>query len=126
MHRRLTLVLRLLLGVTMVVVGLLKFIRPEFKVKDDPTLKAFIDSGWLWQLIGLTEVVGGAALASGIFLPLGLAVLAPVTAGILAFALKTGGDEVSVGILIAAIHLYLFWQNRDSFRFLLQRGPAAG
>jgi uncharacterized membrane protein YphA (DoxX/SURF4 family) len=116
--------LRLLLGLTMTVVGVLKFVRPEFKVAEDATLTAFIDSGWLWQLIGGAELIGGLALVVGRYVPLGLAVLAPVTTGILAFSLRTGGDELSVGVIVAAIHLYLVWQSREAFRPLLQAIPS--
>jgi hypothetical protein len=105
----------------MLVVGVLKLVRPQFKVADDPTLKAFIDSGWLWQLIGVAEIAGGLALVSGWYVPLGLAVLTPVVAGILAFALKLGGEESGVGVLLALAHLGLLWSHRDAYRSLLVR-----
>jgi uncharacterized membrane protein YphA (DoxX/SURF4 family) len=120
MHRRATLVLRILVGAIMLVTGTLKFVKPDFKTVEDATLQAFIDTGWLWQLIGAAEVVGGAMLFSKRFAPLGLAVLAPVVAGILAFALKVGGEETSVGLLLAVFHVYLAWQMSDSFRSLIQ------
>jgi putative oxidoreductase len=123
--RRLTTGLRLLLGATMAVVGALKFIRPEFKVADDPTLRAFIASGWLWPLIGGTELLAGVGLLSGFYVPLALLVLAPVTAGILAFSLTHGGEELWVGIIIAAIHISLAWQFLDCYRPLLQPRPGA-
>jgi putative oxidoreductase len=111
-------VVQVLFGVTMLVVGVLKFIKPDFKVAENVTLQAFIDSGWLWPLIGGAEAVGGAAVASGRYVPIGLAVLAPVVAGILAFAIKTGGEESSVGVILLVIHLWLSWKYRASFRSL--------
>lgn len=114
---------RVLLGSVMFVVGILKLARPGFKVADDVTLRAFIDSGWLWQLIGAAEVIGGAALLSGAFVPLGLAVLAPVVAGITAFAVKVGGEEASVGFIVLGVHLALCWAYRSSFAPLLARRP---
>jgi putative oxidoreductase len=124
MPRRVTTALRVLLGATMLVSGALKFIQPEIKGGSDPTLRAFIDSGWLWQLIGAAEALGGLALVVGLYVPLGLAVLAPVVVGIFAFSVKTGGDEMSVGVLVAAIHFSLIWRFRDSFRALAQRRSA--
>ena len=120
-YQRLTMILRRVLGATMAVVGLLKFVRPEFKVAADPTLTAFIDSGWLWQLIGAAELLSGLALVSGQFVPLGLVVLTPVGAGILAFSIRFGGEELSVGVLVAAIHAFLLWQYQASYRPLLER-----
>ncbi len=104
----------------MVVVGVLKFADPDFKVADDATLRAFVDSGWLWQLIGAAETLGGAALLSGLYAPLGLAVLAPVVAGITAFAIKVGGEETSVGFVVLGAFLYLVWHRRTSFEPLLR------
>jgi uncharacterized membrane protein YphA (DoxX/SURF4 family) len=126
MRRRqlLVTIVRTLVGVMMVVIGVMKFVKPSFKASDDGTLQSFIDTGWLWQLIGAAEAIGGLALVSGWFVPLGLAVLTPVVAGILAFALKYGGEETSVGILLAAVHLWLCWKYRDSFRSLFtKRNP---
>jgi uncharacterized membrane protein YphA (DoxX/SURF4 family) len=65
------------------------------------------------SVIGLAEIAGGLALLSGWFVPLGLAMLVPVTAGIVAFAIKTGGEEVTVGFVLAAAHLFLAWEHRD-------------
>ena len=98
MRRRMILVVgvQVLFGLTMAVFGLLKFIKPDIKVQDDVTLQSFIDTGWLWQLVGAAELVGGLAVASGLLVPLGLIVLTPVVLGIAAFAFKTGGDEASV------------------------------
>lgn len=113
-------IVQILFGATMLVVGVLKFIKPDFKVAENVTLQAFIDSGWLWPLIGGAEAVGGAAVASGRYVPIGLAVLAPVVAGIFAFAIKTGGDEASVGVILLVMHLWLSWKYRASFRSLIK------
>jgi putative oxidoreductase len=113
-------IVQILFGVTMLVVGVLKFIKPDFKVAENVTLQAFIDSGWLWPLIGGAEAIGGAAVASGRCVPIGLAVLAPVVAGIFAFAIKTGGDEASVGVILLVMHLWLSWKYRASFRLLVK------
>jgi putative oxidoreductase len=125
MKNKAAVALRTLIGIMMLVIGVLKFIKPDFKVADDATLQSFIDSGWLWPLIGGAEAVGGASLASGQYVPLGLSVLTPVVVGILAFALKTGGEEASVGVLLAVAHGFLVWHQRDSFRSLFVRTPTA-
>ena len=111
---------QILFGVTMLVVGVLKFIKPDFKAAENATLQSFIDSGWLWPMIGGAEAIGGAAVASGRYVPIGLAVLAPVVAGIFGFALKTGGEEASVGVILLAIHLWLSWKYRATFRSLIK------
>lgn len=121
-HRRskIATVVQIVVGMVMAVFGVLKFIKPELKVKDDATLRSFINSGRLWQLIGAAEAIGGLAMASCRFVPLGLTILAPVVAGIVAFSVKTGGEELSVGVLLAVAHLWLSWQWRSSFAALFQ------
>ncbi len=120
MSRPLPIIVRYAIGLMMVVVGALKFIKPDFKVAENVTLQAFIDSGWLWQLIGAAEILGGLGLLVKRFTALGIAILAPVVAGILAFAIKFGGEETSVGFLLAIALAYLAWCYRDSFRPLVQ------
>jgi putative oxidoreductase len=123
MTHRPTQILRILIGIMMVVVGILKFVKPNFKVAEDATLQSFIDSGWLWPMIGAAEVLGGLALLIPRFVPLGLALLAPVVGGIGAFALKIGGDEVSVAVALVAAHSYLSWRYRSSFTSLISAPP---
>jgi hypothetical protein len=118
MHRNLGTALRYLIGVTMVITGILKFVKPDFKVAENATLQAFIDSGWLWPLIGATETIGGLSLFAKRLVPLGITVLAPVIVGIFAFSLKTDGEEASVGILLLAALVYLAWQERARFTTL--------
>jgi putative oxidoreductase len=125
MKRTALILVRTVIGLTMLGTGVLKFVKPDFKVADDATLQSFIDSGWLWPLIGGVETIGGASLTSGQYVPLGLAVLTPVVVGILAFALKTGGEEASIGVLLAAAHGFLLWHNRSFYSRLFERTPAA-
>lgn len=109
-----------LLGATMTAVGVLKFVVPHFKVADDVVLQSFIDTGWLWQLIGAAEMIGGLAVASNRLVPLGLAILAPVVSGIAAFAFTTGGEEASIGIVVLALHLVIAWNWRAAFAPLVR------
>jgi uncharacterized membrane protein YphA (DoxX/SURF4 family) len=118
MRRHLSTALRFLIGALMVVIGILKFVKPSFKVAENVTIQAFIDSGWLWPLIGAAEAVGGALVLIKRFAPLGVAILAPVVVGIFAFSLKTGGEEGSVGIILLAALGYMAWQQRARFASL--------
>jgi putative oxidoreductase len=127
MRNRIRVVFQVLVGLLMAGAGVMKFIKPESKIADSETLKAFVDSGWLWSMIGAAETVGGLAVLSGRYVPIGLAILTPIVAGIAAFAIKFGGEEASVGILLAIVHLYLVWEWRASFMslFVVQRNPQA-
>jgi hypothetical protein len=123
MRKRIRVGLQVIFGLLMVGAGVVKFIRPEAKIADSATLKAFVDSGWLWPMIGAGEAVGGLAVLSNRYVPIGLAILTPIVAGIAAFAIKFGGEEASVGILLAAVHLYLLWEWRARFANLFVAQP---
>jgi putative oxidoreductase len=125
MRRYLPVVVRYLIGAMMVAAGVLKFVKPDFKVADNATLQGFIDSGWLWPLIGVAETVGGIGLLLKRFVPLGLVILAPVVVGIMAFSLKLGGEESSFSVLVLAGCIYLAWQYRARFASLWQTDPEA-
>jgi hypothetical protein len=116
--QKIVVAIRVLIGAMMVAVGVLKFVKPDFKVAENLTLQAFIDSGWLWPLIGAAETFGGAGLLVRRFVPIGLAILAPVVAGIFAFSVKVGGEEASVGVLLLAGFLFLAWEHRGRFASL--------
>jgi uncharacterized membrane protein YphA (DoxX/SURF4 family) len=89
---KVTIVLRVLLGLGFVVFGANKFL--DFMPAPEPPtgaagefLGGLAASGYMFKLIGATEVVGGLLVLSGGFTPLGLVVLAPVSVNIFLFHL---------------------------------------
>jgi uncharacterized membrane protein YphA (DoxX/SURF4 family) len=82
-------------------------------------LGALVATGYMLPLIGATEVVFGALLLAGRFVPLALTVLAPIVVNVALFhvVLVPGLPMV---VLLLACELYLAWVYRDAFRGLLR------
>jgi hypothetical protein len=87
-------------------------------------LGAFAGSGML-ALVKALELAAGVALLSNRFVPLALAVLAPILVGIAAFhvLLAPAGLALVVGLL--GLELFLAWAYRASFAPMLHARTAA-
>lgn len=115
-------VARSALGLAFTVFGLNGFLNflPQPPMSGPPAefIGALAASGYLFPLLKGTEVVAGLALLSNRFVPLALAVLAPVLVNIVAFhAFLAGG--VGLGVALTALELYLAYAYRDAFAPML-------
>jgi hypothetical protein len=82
-----------------------------------PLIDALKATGYVWELIGAVNMVGGAALLAGRFVPLALIVLAPISLNILLVHLANpGAGGIPIGLIIAGLHLALGWQYRLEYR----------
>ena len=77
-------------------------------------------SGYFFPLLKGIEVVAGAALLIGFFVPLTLVVLAPISIHILLFHTILAPAGAPMGIIILALNLYLAWVYRDSYKPLFK------
>jgi uncharacterized membrane protein YphA (DoxX/SURF4 family) len=115
---------RLLLGLLYTVFGLNFFLHfiplPPNPEAANNLLGAFFAAGYLFPFIKITEIVGGVALLSGLFAPLALVVLAPITLNIFAFHLFLAPDGLPVTVLILALHLFLGYANKDKYASILK------
>jgi uncharacterized membrane protein YphA (DoxX/SURF4 family) len=114
-------IVRYLLGAVFLVFGLngfLNFIKlPPFPPEAGEFLGAMMKTGYLWTLVKLTEVVCGALLLSGLFVPLALVLLAPVVVNIVLFHLYlTPPSDGVPEYVFFALHLFLLWSYRSSYK----------
>jgi uncharacterized membrane protein YphA (DoxX/SURF4 family) len=112
---------RYLLGAVFLVFGLngfLNFIKlPPFPPEAGEFLGALMKTGYLWALVKLTEVVCGALLLSGQFVPLALVLLAPVVINIVFFHLYlTPPSDGAPAYVFLALHLFLLWSYRSYYK----------
>jgi hypothetical protein len=84
---------------------------------------ALFKSGYFLPMLKTIEIAAGVALLSNRFVPLALAVLAPIVVNIFAFHFFLGGGIV-LPIGLIALELYLAWSYRDVFRPMLR--PVTG
>jgi hypothetical protein len=80
---------------------------------------ALLRTGYLFPLLKGTEVVGGALLVSGRFVPLALTMLAPIVVNILGFHLFLAPSGLGIPLLVLALEVFLAWSYGDAFRPLL-------
>jgi uncharacterized membrane protein YphA (DoxX/SURF4 family) len=81
---------------------------------------ALAATGYMFPLIKGTEVVAGALLLSGRYVPLALTLLAPVLVNILAFHAFLAPAGLALPLVLLATELYLAWSYRDSFAPMLR------
>lgn len=116
---------RLLLGLVFFVFGLngfLSFVPPPSEPMPEGAVKlgtAFMESGYLFQLIKGTEVIAGLLLLCNRFVPLALILLAPVVVNILAFHLWLLPSGTGLSLALLGLTAYLAWAYRQAFAPLL-------
>jgi len=81
---------------------------------------ALAATGYMFPLIKGTEVVTGLLLLGNRFVPLALALIAPVLVNILAFHTFLAPAGIALPLVLLATELYLAWTYREAFRPMLQ------
>ena len=115
-------VVRILLGLLFTITGLNGFL--HFMPMPPPAgavatvMTGFAAARYLFPLLFATQAIGGLILLSGRFVPLGLALLAPVILNIFLFHLALT-PPAPVAFFVLAAEIYLAWAYRDAFRPML-------
>ncbi len=114
---------RLFLGLVFTVFGLNFFLHFLPMPAAPPRALAFAGalfaSGYLFPLLKSIEVVAGLLLLSGLFVPLALAVLAPIIVNIVGFHLFLEPSGLPIPLAVLAAELYLAWTYRAAFAPML-------
>lgn len=88
-----------------------------------PAAMEFLGNGYLLALEKGVEIVAGALLIIGRFVPLALVVLASLVVNIFAFHVFVDSELLLLAIVIALLEIFLAWCYRDSFKGLLESEP---
>ena len=81
---------------------------------------ALYASGYLFPLLKTTELVASLLLLTGRFVPLALAVLAPIVVNIAAFHLFLAPSGVLLSLAMLAAEIFLAWSYRAAFAPMLR------
>lgn len=123
-QRHLPTAARLLLGLVFTVFGLNFFLHFLPTPPPPPRAGAFAGalfaSGYLFPLLKTTEVVAGLLLLGGRFVPLALAILAPIVINIVGFHLFLAPSGIALPLVVLALELYLAWTYRAAFAPMLR------
>jgi uncharacterized membrane protein YphA (DoxX/SURF4 family) len=115
---------RLFLGLTFVVFGLNFFLHFLPMPPAPPRAAAFggalFASGYLFPLLKTIEVVAGVLLLSNLFVPLTLAVLAPIVVNIVGFHLFLAPAGLGLPLAILAAEIFLAVSYRAAFAPMLR------
>lgn len=116
---------RALMGLVFLVFGLNGFLRfipqPKDAMPDNvmALLGGFMKSGYMMPLISGTQVLVGALLLLNCFVPLALALIAPVIVNIIAFHLFLMPSTIGPGIVVLILEIYLVWCYRRVYAPML-------
>ena len=117
-------VTRLFLGLVFTVFGLNFFLHflpmPPMPAQAGAFVAALLGSGYLFPVLKATQVVAGAMLLSGRFVPLALALLAPIILNIVGFHLFLAPAGIGLPLALLAAEAYLAWAYRASFAPMLR------
>ena len=115
----LTLIARLLLGLTFVVLGLNGFLNflsmgPMPSGLAGQFIGALALSHYFWVVAGL-QVAGGALLLVNRFVPLGLVLLGPVIVNIILYHVFLNPTGIGLAIVVTVLWLIVFYAHRQYF-----------
>jgi len=80
---------------------------------------ALMNTGYMFQMISGTQLIVGTLLLLNIFVPLALALIAPVIVNIIAFHIFLAPSGFAPGLVALILELYLAWAYRKAFRPML-------
>ncbi len=130
--RHLPAVARLLMGAAFLVFGLNGFLHfiPEPKTPMPEGAAAFagglMKSGYMFPLVAGTQVLVGGLLLLNRFVPLALALIAPILVNIVAFHIFLAPSGIGPGLVLLLLELYLAWAYRKAFGPMLAARVAPG
>ena len=122
--RNVTRIARYVLGGGFALFGLNGFLNflpaPPLPAAAANFVSALFVSGYFFPLLKGTEVTAGLLLLGNRFVPLALALLAPVLVNIIAFHAFLAPAGLPIPIVLLAGELYLAWSYRDAFAPMLR------
>jgi uncharacterized membrane protein YphA (DoxX/SURF4 family) len=123
-------IVRILLGLMFLVFGLNGFLNfmpaPKDLPQDIVTVSgALMKAGYMTVVSGV-EVLVALLLLTNRFVPLALALLAPIIVGILTFHIFLAPATIGPAIVVLVMELYLAWAYRGAFRPMLRAKTTPG
>ncbi|MDT0555637.1 DoxX family membrane protein [Patiriisocius hiemis] len=124
MNSTFTKILRLLLGLSLLIFGINKFIGfiPMFEmpVAAANFMESLESTGYVLYVVAILEIIIGILLLLNKWVPFALILLAPISANILLFHLFLDVSDILVAIIIASLNIILIYKYWKSYRPLFQ------
>ena len=128
--RYLPTIARILLGLIFFVFGLNGFLHflPQPTMPEGPRafFGALMKTGYMIPLIFATQTLVGVLLLLNRFVPLALALIAPVIVNIILFHVFLAPSGLAMALVVLVLELYLAWSYRGAFCRCLRRARSRG
>ena len=122
MNSKLTMVLRILLGLILVIFGANKFLNfmPAMEIPEPAgkLMMAMMASGYMLKLVGATEVFVGLLLLIKKWVPLALVILAPISINMILFHLFLAPAGIGPAAAVTIINGVLIYANWHKLKIL--------
>jgi len=122
MSKKVTMVLRLLLGLILLVFGLNKFLNflpmPPMEGGAGEFMGALNDTGYMFPLIAITEIVAGALLLLNKWTGLALIFAAIISVNIVLFHLVLDISGTGLAAVVAVLNVLVMYGNWGKFKTL--------
>lgn len=122
MNAKLSMILRILLGLILVVFGANKFLdfMPHMEMPEAAGnfMGAMMATGYMLKLVGATEVVVGLLLIAKKAVPFALIVLAPVALNMVFFHLFLAPAGIVPAAVVTLLTIVLIYDNWNSYKSL--------
>ena len=121
---------RILLGLMCLIFGLNGFLNFMPAPKEMPpeimtVVGGLMKGGYMYVVSG-TEVLVAVLLLTNRFVPLALALFAPIVVGIITFHVAIALKTIAPGIVVLVMELYLAWAYRGAFCPMLRARVSPG
>ncbi len=130
MKQKINLILSILFGGLLANTGLNKLLPKDLKYMPKPemldaakaTMRALVESGWIWEMVGISQIIGGILLMIPRFRALASIILLPVNIGIFLFhAIQDAPERMPMSIMILAINIWFVYDCRKKYKPLFNK-----
>ncbi|RLD82538.1 MAG: DoxX protein [Bacteroidetes bacterium] len=120
MNSKVTMALRIVLGLILIIFGANKFIgfmpTPDLPEAAGNFMGALANTGYMFPLIGLVEVIVGLLLVFNKWVAFALVLLAPVAVNMVLFHLKLAPGGIGPAALVTILNVILIYANWDKYK----------
>lgn len=120
MNSKVTMALRIVLGLILIIFGANKFLgfmpSPDLPEAAGNFMGALAGTGYMFPLIGAVEVIVGLLLVLNKWVPFALILLAPVAVNMVIFHLKLAPGGIGPAALVTILNIILIYVNWDKYK----------
>ncbi len=124
MNSKVTMVLRIILGLILIIFGANKFAgfmpMPELPEAAGNFMTALFVVGYMFPLIGAIELIVGLLLVFNKWVPFVLLLLAPISVNIILFHLALAPAGIGAGAVVALLNVALIYAYWDKYKPLFE------